>query len=296
MIDNYDKTIYAVLHERLSDIEKKFDADALFYYGEFDHRLGIAKRFTDVIEQLKNDKQTKNRIVIFLNTPGGSVELVEKLVDIIRHHYNEVYFVIPDVAFSAGTIFCMSGDEIFMDYSSALGPIDPQVFSIKENGYVPALGYLDKVEELVAKSRDGTITSVEYEYFQGFDFAFLKSCEQARDLTVTLLKKWLVEYKIKDWDVYRTNPDNKGIPLTKKRKEQIAEEIAEDLGNHKKWLSHGRHIGIGTLQTELTIQIHDYSGEDEKELKQLIRNYNDFIVGFISRNGLESFIHSRHYI
>lgn len=43
-----------------------------------------------------------------------------------------------------------SGDKICMDYSSALGPIDPQVF----NGelWVPALGYLEKVEELVAKS------------------------------------------------------------------------------------------------------------------------------------------------
>ena len=26
---------------------------------------------------------------------------------------------------SAGTIWCMSADKIFMDYSSSLGPIDP---------------------------------------------------------------------------------------------------------------------------------------------------------------------------
>ena len=46
---------------------------------------------------------------------------------------------------SAGTILCMSGDKIFMDYASILGPIDPQVPTPDTGDYVPALGYLDKV-------------------------------------------------------------------------------------------------------------------------------------------------------
>jgi ClpP class serine protease len=103
------------------------------------------KSFRDFIENLKADEIDNKQLVILLNTPGGSAETVEKLVDIIRYLYKEVYFVVPDYAMSAGTIFCMSGNKIFMDYSSSLGPIDPQVF----NGanWVPALGYLDKVNE-----------------------------------------------------------------------------------------------------------------------------------------------------
>ncbi len=93
-----------------------------------------------------------NHLVVLLNTPGGSAEAVEKFVEIIRFHYRNVNFVVPDYAMSAGTILCMSGDRIFMDYSSSLGPIDPQVYNGKE--WVPALGYLDKVEvmEEIAKS------------------------------------------------------------------------------------------------------------------------------------------------
>lgn len=72
------------------------------------------------------------------------------MVNVIRHHYEELYFIVPDSAMSAGTIFCMAGDKIYMDYSSSLGPIDSQVFN--GNNLVPALGYLDKVEELVTKS------------------------------------------------------------------------------------------------------------------------------------------------
>lgn len=45
----------------------------------------------------------------------------------------------------------MSGDEIFMDYYSVLGPIDPQVQN--NNGeWVPELGYLEKYKQLVTKS------------------------------------------------------------------------------------------------------------------------------------------------
>lgn len=58
----------------------------------------------------------------------------------------------PDYAYSAGTIFCMSGDSIHMDYYSVLGPIDPQVQN-KEGKLVTALGYLDKVKELVEKAK-----------------------------------------------------------------------------------------------------------------------------------------------
>ncbi|KAA6204673.1 MAG: hypothetical protein DU429_06790 [Candidatus Tokpelaia sp.] len=63
----------------------------------------------------------------FLTTGGGQAEAAEKFVDILRHNYGEVYFVVPVAAMSAGTILCMAGDKIYMDYSSSLGPIDPQI-------------------------------------------------------------------------------------------------------------------------------------------------------------------------
>lgn len=45
----------------------------------------------------------------------------------------------------------MSGNDIYMDYYSVLGPIDPQVKN-KDNNWVAALGYLDKVNELLKKA------------------------------------------------------------------------------------------------------------------------------------------------
>lgn len=59
-------------------------------------------------------------MTIILTTTGGSVEATEDFVEILRHHYDVVDFIIPNYAMSAGTIFAMSGDEIYMDYASVL--------------------------------------------------------------------------------------------------------------------------------------------------------------------------------
>ena len=82
-----------------------------------------------------------------------------------------------------------------MDYSSSLGPIDPQVY----NGmnWVPALGYLDKVEELICKSAKGTLTQAELVMLTQQDLAMLRRHEQARDLTVALLN--ILRLEIEDY-------------------------------------------------------------------------------------------------
>jgi leucyl-tRNA synthetase len=178
-----------------------------------------------------------------------------------------------------------------MDYSSSLGPIDPQVY----NGttYVPALGYLDKVNELLEKAKNGTLTQAEFLILQNQDLAMLRSYEQAKELTITLLKKWLVEYKFKDWNIHRSNEQKKGKAVTLEEKKERAEEIADKLGDNKLWHSHGRMISINTLKTILKLDIEDYS--DENELRILIRNYNDLLTEFIARNGNKVFLHSRKY-
>lgn len=280
----FDETIKETLNQRLRDLEKYFDADVIFHYGEI--HPALEKAFRDFIEQLKKDKEfDRNRLVILLNTPGGSAETVEKMVSVIRFHYKEVYFVVPDYAMSAGTILCMSGDKIFMDYSSSLGPIDPQVYNGKN--WVPALGYLDKVEELIQKSSNGELTEAEFMILQKIDLAELRSYEMARNLTINLLKEWLVKFKFKDWNTHNSN----GAPVTLAEKEERAEDIANKLSNNSIWHSHGRSIGIDTLTNFLKLRIEDYSTNDE--LRELIRNYNDLICEYILRAGGKAFVHSR---
>ena len=83
----------------------------------------------------------KNKLAVILETDGGYIEVVERIVKTLRHHYNNVEFVVPNFAMSAGAVLVMSGDAIHMDYFSTLGPIDPQI-SNTSGKQVSALGYL----------------------------------------------------------------------------------------------------------------------------------------------------------
>ena len=285
----FDTTVKDLLNKKLLELEAKFDADVIFCLGEI--HPGMLRVFRDVIEDLKRDAVKRNRLVIILNTSGGSVETAEKLVDIMRAKYGEVYFVVPDFAMSAGTVFCMSGDKIFMDYSSSLGPIDPQVFNGKQ--WVPALGYLNKVDEFLEKERRGELTKAEFLILQSQDLAMLSSCEQAKALTIALLEKWLVEWKFKDWDRHRTDPVKNGQPVTQDEKKQRAAEIAEKLGKNTLWHSHGRMIGMDTLRRDLKLQIEDLAADPS--LHAMIRSYNDLLTEYIARNDLTAFLHSRKF-
>ncbi len=284
-----DKTIHNTLKSQLFELEELFNGDVVFFYGPIEHEV---RPFRDFIEAtVEASVRESRRLVFFLNTPGGSAEAVEKMVEIIRHHYQEVYFVVPDAAFSAGTILCMSGDKIFMDYSSSLGPIDPQVWNGKN--WVPALGYLDKVEQLLDKAAKGDLSNAEFLILQSQDLALLSRYEQARDLTVTLLKRWLVEYKFRDWTHHATDAEKKGAPVTREEKEERAEDIARKLGNNKLWHSHGRMIGLSTITSLLRLRVDDYSSE--QELRRRIRDYNELLTQHIKRGRYEHFLHSSVY-
>jgi hypothetical protein len=285
----YDDTIRATLEEKVRAIEAHFNADVAFYFGEI--FPAVIRPFRDFIEKLAADATHERKLALFVNGPGGSAEVVEKMVEILRFHYDHVYFVVPDIALSAATILCMSGDKIFMDYSSSLGPIDPQVFNGKH--WVPALGYLDKVDELLAKARAKQLTDAEFVMLQNMDLALLRRYEQSRDLTVSLLQKWLVEYKFKDWTVHRSDPVRKGLPVTLEEKQARARKIAEDLGDNKLWHSHGRMIGAATLSGVLRLEIDDYSRDGT--LRPLIRGYNDLLTEYIARQDFKFFLHSRNY-
>jgi membrane-bound ClpP family serine protease len=281
-----NQTIEIALSHYSKMVASQFQADVFSYFGGI--RFEYLSEFRSRIERLVGRENKPDQLVFVLYTGGGLVEAVERMVDIIRHHYKEVWFIVPDIAMSAGTIFCMSGDRIYMDYSSALGPIDPQVEN-SEGRFVPALGYLDRVEKLIKKSKNDELTDAEFAMLQNQDFAELQQYEQAQKLSISLLKKWLVKYKFKNWDTHSSN----GEAVTPEEKSNRAEKIATDLSNHKKWLSHARMIGIETLTRDLKLKIEDYS--NKPSLKYAIREYSDLIRDCMMNHGSAYMFHTMGY-
>ncbi len=283
-----DKIVFEAIKSAEKTIEDILQCDVVNFYGEI--RSGIEIQFRDVLEALASRPEKKNALGIVLTTPGGQAEVVEKCVEISRKHYKHLYFIVPRMAMSAGTIFCMAGDKIYMDYSSSLGPIDPQVLGKDGNYLVPALGYLDKIAELIQKSANNTITPIEFGMLEKQDLAMLRFYEQARDLSVTLLKQWLTKYKFKDWTLHRSN--NIGALVSDEDKENRAHEIAMLLSNNGHWHSHGRFIGMRTLIEFVRLDIEDF-GNDQK-LQDAVRIYSDVFSAFVNRNRIPYCVYSGH--
>jgi membrane-bound ClpP family serine protease len=227
----------------------------------------------------------RDKLAVVLETNGGIIEVVERMVLAIRHHYpSEVIMIVPNRAMSAGTVFALSGDRIMMDYFSCLGPIDPQV---QRNGkFVPALSYLVQYERLIEKSKKGTLTTAEMVLLQQLDLAELHSFEEARELSNTLLKEWLAKYKFKDWK----KTESHGTEVTGAMREERALEVAEKLMNHQLWHSHSRPISMEVLHRDIKLKIEDFGSK--VELAREIKEYQQFLADYMRQIGIYCVVHA----
>lgn len=275
-----DDSVRSHLDWHLNKIGEILDADVVAFFGPI--LPGLDLRLRNAIEAVR---ERKDSISVILDTPGGIVEVVERMVATLRSNYQDVTVIVPDQAMSAGTIFALSADRIMMDYFSCLGPIDPQI--VKDTKLVPALSYLKQFERLNKKTEDGKLTAAEYALLSKLDLGELYQFEQARELSVELLVKWLSKYKFKGWNKTET----RGMEVTDEMKRKRAQEIANLLNETARWHSHARGIDVRTLRDEVGLKIDDLAGE----LHRSIRLYFDLLTDYMGRQGMDSFVHTRGY-
>lgn len=261
------------LNEWSLKLEKYFECDVISYTGRIAHldnswldRVGYLN-YIKQLETLKKENPENKKLVIFLTTLGGSPETVEKLTEVSRYNYEEIYFVIPHLAMSAGTLWALSGNKIFMSYSASLGPLDPQI--PRNNGMYPALGFLDEYNKLCNYGLYKRLTEAEILLLNKLELADIRLFEQFRDLSVNLVQKWLIKYNLST------------ISIEEKNEEAL--KIAKALSDNNIWHSHSRKINISNLK-DLKIDIEDYSKNDN--LKQLIDNYHENIMNYFQLNNL----------
>jgi hypothetical protein len=208
-------------------------------------------------------------IDVILETPGGSGEVVEDIARILHEKYEDVAFIIPGWAKSAGTILTMAGNEILMEPSSALGPIDAQM---NHNGKIFSahafIQRFEKIKEEVAHT--GILNKAYVPMLQAISPGELQSAENALNFAQQLVRDWLVQYKFEKWIIHSNN----GQPVTLEEKRSQAKRIAENLCAHDKWLVHGRSIKINDLRAA-GLKITDYS--ENPDLAEAIRRYHILI-------------------
>lgn len=276
---NANLCVESTLHQFAANVGTAFGAATAIaimgpVFGDLDLKVRRA------VESI--GKKSKSAVVV-LDTGGGVVEIVERMVNCLRHHFQEVHFIVPDQAMSAGTIFALSGDSIWMDYHSCLGPIDPQIE--KDGALIPALAYVAQFEDLVERSRVGELTTAELILLQKLDLADLDFFTQARNLSVSLLEEWLPKYKFKDW----TTTESTGKAVTDAMRRERSISIARELSDHRRWKSHGRPISMQVLRRQLNLRIDDL--ETRPALQEAVRLYFDLLVDYRRRMGSAQCVH-----
>ena len=218
--------------------------------------------FYNIQDILRESKE--KRIDFYLETPGGSGEAAEEIARFLHKKFEEVRFLICGEAKSAGTILAMSGDSIMMTDSGSLGPIDAQVPIGRHT--VSAYDYKAWVEEKRSEAaKNGKLNPFDAvmvaQISPGEIYGVYNSLEFATDL----VKKWLVDYKFKNWTI-----TSSGKTVTQERKVSRATEVAEFLCDHMSWRSHGRSLKIEDLREYLLIDRID----DNPELADVVYRIN----------------------
>jgi len=271
-----DKVSQDWLAFRLAEIEAHTNKDVLTILGNIEPGMAVYVRLA-----LEHLDERKDALLVILDTPGGLVEEVKRISETLRYSYQTVHFLVPVSAMSAGTVLVMSGDAIYMDYFSCLGPIDPQIQKA-DGGMLPALSYLRQYEALIKKSKKGALTMAELTLLNKLDLAELHQIHLAAKLSKSLIKKWLSTYKFKDWN---KSPEEKS---------RRAGEIADILSDHQRWHTHGFGIHKDVLKNDLNLKIDDYS--EDRHLKSLVWQYFWPLQEYRIRHNLSSFVHSRGFI
>jgi len=235
-----------------------------------------------VIDQVSN--LSGAAIDVVLVTGGGSGEAAEDIVRFLYDRYQSVAFIVPSLAKSAGTIMVMAGDEILMEPSSSLGPIDAQI--LWEGKVFSAEAFLKGLQSI--KDEASTSNSLNRAYIpilQRISPGEIQSAQNALSFAKVLVTKWLKEHKFKNWTTHRTHTPGKVV--TDDEKEMRAKEIADKLCDHSTWLSHGRSIKIPDLKG-IGLEITDYS--KQAELADAIRRYSVLLQMTFDQTGIYKLI------
>lgn len=238
-----EKGNYDIVRRRLlKDLADYTKRDTIIYVADFLNpdrgkplagtSLGLADKtgFVEVLENLRGAA-----LDVLIESPGGSAEAAESVVALLRSKYNDIRFIVPNVAKSAATMLALSGNSIVMDERSELGPTDPQMIFKREGTsfMAPAQAILDQFAKAnVDITADSSLLPSWIPILNQYGPALLKECEDAITLAKSLVSSWLEKY------MFAGEADAQAK----------AQRVAVSLSDHHMNLSHARMIGIDAVR------------------------------------------------
>ena len=215
----------------LKELHELTGRNVIIYYSGWLQKPNIDGRITSINDVDMNGFMTvlhgldhSKGLDLILHTPGGDPAATERLVNYLQSMFGtKIKAFVPQLAMSAGTMIACACEEIFMGKHSGLGPIDPQV-----NG-MPAQSVLDSFDRAHDELKeDPTKIHVWHPILSKYNLTFRDQCQDAIDLTVKMVTKWLRTGMFSDMDEAESQ-------------EKIG-TIVETLKDYGEFKSHNRHL------------------------------------------------------
>ncbi|MGD0793282.1 MAG: hypothetical protein ABR920_16055 [Terriglobales bacterium] len=192
------------------------------------------------------------KLDVLLHSPGGYPDATEALVKMLRRQFDDIRFIVPAFAKSAATMLAMSGNEILMAPDAELGPIDPQMRTA--NGTSPAIAILELFQKAQAEiAADPSKLAGWMPILSQMGPSLIIDCDHAITLSGELVETWVREY------MFAGEQDASAKAKT----------IADYLGDHKNFKSHGRAIKIPDLLAK---------GVKVKDLRTMVVGLHDAVT------------------
>jgi len=205
-------------------------------------------------EMIARVPTSSKELDIFLVTPGGSAHQVTLFLQALRPRFDRVEFILPYKCMSAGTLWALSGDEIWMDSRGCMGPIDPQVPS--GGRYVPAQSLLELFDEVgrqgaAAVNAGGSVPWNLVRLVDTLDRKELADAFTSSQYAINMAAELLAKYKFRSWTKHKSSE----LPVTDMERVQRAKEVADLLCSHTRWRAHGHAITRDIADTEVKIRV-----------------------------------------
>lgn len=240
--------------------------------------------FADTMRELDSSRG----LDILIESPGGMGTVAESIADMLRLRFNSIRFIIPNMAKSAATILCLSGDEILMNEQSELGPIDPQMPQRMPNGevrYSPAFLIIKQFESLLQTSiNNPNVGAILAPYLQMYFPSFLQDCYNAINFSKKIAEELLKKYMFANFP----------------NKEKLAHDVSKHLSDFKNFLNHSRSLNIEYAQKILKLKVFDLR-QDKKldgivnrlylSIRETFNRQPSFVKIFENQNGHGTVIH-----
>ncbi len=126
-------------------------------------------------------------IALIIHTPGGLVLAASQIAMALRRHPSKKIVIVPHYAMSGGTLIALAADEILMDPSAVLGPLDPQLQT--PQGVFPAPSLIKVAREKGEKASDSTLIYADIAE---------KALREIQNTIVYLLKDKMPEEKARE--------------------------------------------------------------------------------------------------